>query len=238
MIIHTRASDDAGLQHRCRESRRMCKQSLTENTYVSNSKLESGCTCMTDGVWMTKAELAAARSISVGSADRLIRQRRWKRQPGDDGGTRVLVPRRWAEGRVSSIAATPAALVQPGSETTIECDGRVVIVDALQGELIRLRTEIATAQSARIRVEFERDEERQGRKAAERALSDAQRKAEQAMEMAEALRREKETRVAEERAEQITREATSAQLRRLVEAMAARRALGLWTRLRLAWRGE
>jgi len=58
------------------------------------------------------------------------------------------------------------------------------------------------------------------------------------MEMAEALRREKETRVAEERAEQITREATSAQLRRLVEAMAARRALGLWTRLRLAWRGE
>jgi hypothetical protein len=56
---------------------------------ISNSKPESGCTCMTDGVWMTKAELAAARRISVGSADRLIRQRRWKRQPGDDGGTKV-----------------------------------------------------------------------------------------------------------------------------------------------------
>ena len=47
------------------------------------------------GAWMTKAELARARGITLGSADRLIRKQRWRRQPGNDGRVRVLVPEGW-----------------------------------------------------------------------------------------------------------------------------------------------
>ena len=50
----------------------------------------------TDGVWMTKAQLAAVRRISVASADRLIRRQGWRKHPGNDGRARVLVPRTWA----------------------------------------------------------------------------------------------------------------------------------------------
>src|SRR5215469_4042245 len=53
----------------------------------------------TDGVWMTKAQLAAVRRISVASADRLIRRQGWRKHPGNDGRARVLVPRTWAEAR-------------------------------------------------------------------------------------------------------------------------------------------
>ena len=41
---------------------------------------------------MTYAELAAVRGISAASAERLVRRRRWARQPGNDGIVRVLVP--------------------------------------------------------------------------------------------------------------------------------------------------
>jgi hypothetical protein len=44
------------------------------------------------GAWMTKTELARARRISIASVDRLIRRKGWRRQPGNDGRVRVLVP--------------------------------------------------------------------------------------------------------------------------------------------------
>jgi hypothetical protein len=118
------------------------------------------------------------------------------------------------------------------------CGGWTGSVDALEAELIRLRAEIETVQSGRRQAEIERDEERQGRIAAERAVTEARQQAGQAIQTVEALRKAKENPGAEERAEQITREAASAQLRRLTEAMAARRSLGRWARLRLAWRGD
>jgi len=200
--------------------------------------LESGYTGMSDSVWMTKAEFAAARRISIGSANRLIRQRRWQRQPGDDGRIRVLVPRLWAEDGVSSSAAVTAALMQSRSEATTGCDGHPGIVDTLRETVIRLQAETELARSGCRRLALERDDERQARMAAEHALSEARQQAEEAIRAAEALRKAKEIAAAEERAEQITREAAFAQLRRLTEATAARRSLGLWGRLRLAWRGE
>jgi hypothetical protein len=45
-----------------------------------------------DGTWMTKAEIAAVRRTSIASADRFIRRQGWRRQPGNDGKVRVLVP--------------------------------------------------------------------------------------------------------------------------------------------------
>lgn len=196
-----------------------------------SQRLEMANLGTSDGIWMTKAEFAAARRISLGTANRLIRQRRWKRQPGDDGLTRVLVPRRWAEDRVASaaVAATAPMSSSPGAATVWETPSGNA--DAWGDELVRLRAEIETAQSARREAEGERDEERQGRITAERALSEAR------QELA-ALKQAKETAAAEERAEQITREAAFAQLRRLAEAASARRSLGRWARLKLAWRGE
>jgi hypothetical protein len=47
------------------------------------------------GTWLTKAELARVRRITVASADRLIRRQGWRRQPGNDGRVRVLVPSDW-----------------------------------------------------------------------------------------------------------------------------------------------
>jgi len=200
--------------------------------------LESGYTGMSDSVWMTKAEFAAARRISIGSANRLIRQRRWERQPGDDGRTRVLVPRPWAEGKVSSSAAAKAALMESSLEATTGCDGQPGIVNTLREAVIRLEAETELARSGCRRIALERDEERQARMAAEHALSEARQQAAEAVRAAESLRKANEIAAAEERAEQITREAAFAQLRRLTETMAARRSLGLWGRLRLAWRGE
>ena len=41
---------------------------------------------------MTYAELAESRRISVSSAERLVRRRHWRRQVGNDGVVRILVP--------------------------------------------------------------------------------------------------------------------------------------------------
>ena len=41
---------------------------------------------------MTYAELAESRRISVSSAERLVRRKHWRRQVGNDGVVRILVP--------------------------------------------------------------------------------------------------------------------------------------------------
>lgn len=193
---------------------------------------------MTDGVWMTKAELAIARRISVGSASRLIRQRRWERQPSDDGRTRVLVPWQWAKVSTSANTTDAGAARKTTTAASIECDRQPGLVQALREEIVRLRLEIGIAQSARHQAELKRDDERQAREAVEVALAEARRQAEHAHQAIEAMQKAQAFRTAEERAEQVTREAAAAQLRRLSEAMATRRSLGLWSRLLLAWRGE
>ena len=45
-----------------------------------------------DGRWMTFVELAQARGISESSARKLVRRRRWRRQAGNHGVVRILVP--------------------------------------------------------------------------------------------------------------------------------------------------
>lgn len=193
-----------------------------------SGKIESGHARVPDGIWLTKAELAAARGVSIEVANRIIRRRRWERQSGVDGRTRILVPRRWFEAR------TPA---DQGAAADDRNDQSALIA-ALRDEVAGLRAEIQAAQDARGQAELQRDEERRAREAAENALNDARRQTEAAEQAVEALRQAKESRAAEERTEEVTREVTTAQLRRLTEAMAARRSLGLWARLRLAWRGD
>jgi hypothetical protein len=42
--------------------------------------------------WMTYGEISQARGISLASARGLVYRRKWRRQPGNDGTTRVAVP--------------------------------------------------------------------------------------------------------------------------------------------------
>jgi hypothetical protein len=77
-----------------------------------------------DGVWMTKAQLAALRRISVASADRLIRRQGWRKHPGNDGRARVLVPRTWAEPRHNGPTDQPQA--KPTDKSDRPTDGLTV----------------------------------------------------------------------------------------------------------------
>ena len=45
-----------------------------------------------DGRWLTYAELAELRGITRKAAIRLTQRHQWRRQPGNDGATRVFVP--------------------------------------------------------------------------------------------------------------------------------------------------
>jgi hypothetical protein len=45
-----------------------------------------------DGRWLTYAELAELRGISKASATRMSFRHKWRRQAGNDGTVRVLVP--------------------------------------------------------------------------------------------------------------------------------------------------
>ena len=198
----------------------------------------NGVADIVDGVWMTKAELAALRRISSGSANRLIRRQRWARRRGNDGRTHVLVPKRWAEACAVSERTSASSAFELNPETDAEHDQLVATVSGLQAEVARLRAEAEAGQLARRQLETERDQERQGRELAECAAEDARHRAEEAIQAAQVLRKTRESRAAEDRAAQVTREAAAAQLRRLTEAMATRRSLGRWARLRAAWRGE
>jgi hypothetical protein len=71
-----------------------------------------------DGVWMTKAEIAAVRRITVASADRLIRRQGWRKQRGNDGRARVLVPLSWARPSHSVPSDNPDK--KPDDPTDVE----------------------------------------------------------------------------------------------------------------------
>ena len=71
----------------------------------------------TDGVWLTKADIARVRGITIASAYRLIRRQGWRRQPGNDGKIRVLVPPDWANGHRMGESAVPSAVPSAGPLT-------------------------------------------------------------------------------------------------------------------------
>jgi hypothetical protein len=87
------------------------------------------------GRWMTYAEIAALRRISRTSAERLVRRRRWRRQPDNRGGVRVLVPEDWL--------AAPPADAQPDIRSDRGPDNRSDIAQAFRCTLEVLREQQA-----------------------------------------------------------------------------------------------
>jgi hypothetical protein len=89
------------------------------------------------GTWMTKAELAAARGISIESVERLMRRHRWRRQPGNDSRVRVLVPSDWMTPRDTDPPHRPPPLPvgdPPAHPPPVRSD-----VDAVEAVLAALR---------------------------------------------------------------------------------------------------
>lgn len=103
-----------------------------------------------DSRWMTKAELARARGISVTSADRLVRRHRWRREPGNDGRARVLVPPGWIRPRtLNRVDDQPDASNVPAA--SLVDIGRAIqllenTVSVLRGQLDRAYGRAAVAE--------------------------------------------------------------------------------------------
>jgi hypothetical protein len=113
--------------------------------------------------WMTKAELATARGISVESADRLIRRQGWRKVPGNDGRARVLVPlsglRTFEQPRADSPTDAPAPaptdntqavhIAEAALATLREQIGRErVRADSAQADRDRLTARVAEAEAS------------------------------------------------------------------------------------------
>jgi len=115
-------------------------------------------------VWMSYTEAARALGIDVGSVKKRARRRGWRRQPGNDGTTRIAVPRD-ALGDVPrdvskdgrGDTSTPKMALSPG--TSPETDAAI---QALQGQIAAVENHNATLreQLAKAEDRAERAEER------------------------------------------------------------------------------
>ena len=177
-----------------------------------------------DGKWITKAELAAVRGIDLASASRLIRRRGWRRQPGNDGRIRVLVPVDFlasptdgpSNGPMDSPAdeATPA----PPVPADVQTDAAPAPSD-IEADIKALRHDLTVLFEQKMTAAEARAERAEAALAGERSRADV-------------LRERLDTLTGELREAQETASA----LRQTGEV--ARRARGLLARLRAAWRGE
>ena len=101
---------------------------------------------------MTYAELAEARGIKEPAAVRLVQRRKWERQPGNDGATRIAVP--VIQLRPSRVVAPAVMVVAPDNRD----------IEALHRERQRADAAEARADRAEAReVEARTTAERQGR---------------------------------------------------------------------------
>ena len=98
----------------------------------------------TGGRWMTYDELAAMRGIKRIGAVRLVQRYKWRRQAGNDGRARVLVPR----DALQPVRGTDAGTTLAGALAALE--------DAVSG----LREQLDVANARAERVEADRADER------------------------------------------------------------------------------
>lgn len=186
-----------------------------------------------EGVWLTKAELAQRRAISVASATKLIRRSGWRRQPGNDGRIRVLVP--WDHAGTSREDSEPPTDHVPGTEgrdSSAAFETALTAIEAAHAaELAAIRAQADASEQGRIAVQELADR-------AMAQLADAGERADRADARADRLERDLSSALAV--ADRARADASKAQDRadELTRAEEARRGQGRWARLRVAWRGE
>jgi hypothetical protein len=194
----------------------------------------------TGGRWMTYDELAAMRGIKRIGAVRLVQRYKWRRQAGNDGRARVLVPHdalQPVQGTDAGTSASePVAPTSAGSAagndaSTMLAGALAALEDAVAGLREQLDAANGRAERAESAVATERAEV-----AAERAKADALRERVEALQAGQELMLDMHAQAlaaAQDRLERV-REAAEG----LRQAEQERKARGLLARLRAAVRGE
>jgi hypothetical protein len=193
-----------------------------------------------DGRWLTYAELAELRGITRKAAIRLTQRHQWRRQPGNDGATRVFVPADIARRQTPRDGGTP-----DDGDGTKNTPFHAKALAALEGAVAALREQLERAEAGREAERSRADVLRERVADLQRELDTVRSAAQEAQELA-ALRQAKEGRAKGEGP-------SAPRLGRLARAVAAddlRRGLGRavwqpgavlrgrWTRLRAAWREQ
>jgi hypothetical protein len=166
--------------------------------------------------WMTYAELAEARGISLTSATRMAFRRKWKRQPGNDGTARVAVPigqdgKPTKPAHGAREADQDGKAREPGNGVTLAAIGALrAELDREHGRADALQAELVTEKEARARAEGREEAERQRADRAEAEASELRTLSQRAEQRAAAV------------------EADAAQWWRQSR----------WRRLKAAWRGR
>jgi hypothetical protein len=179
--------------------------------------MDNGGATSEDGRWLSYAELAELRGITRKAAIRLTQRHQWRRQPGNDGATRVYVPPDIERRQTPRDDATPddfpakalVILEAALAEANRRAEGALALADRTLAQLSDAAAEADTLREAieGLRAKIARSEVLEARAATERDRADA--RAQAAEDVAEELRK----------------------------AEATRQARGRWARLRAAWRG-
>jgi hypothetical protein len=175
--------------------------------------------------WLTYDELAALRGIKRIGAVRLVQRHKWRRQAGNDGLARVLVP---------PDALEPVRRTDAG--TSAPANGALTSAGTTSPTNAGTSADDIGVQLAALMARADRAEERadEANKRADVAVALADRTLAQ---LAEASTEMEKLRDRLDAAEIRTREAETA-VAELRQAEAELRARGVLARLRAAWRGE
>jgi hypothetical protein len=171
-----------------------------------------------NGRWMTYDEIAAVRGTKKIGAVRLVQRHKWRRQAGNDGLVRALVPPDALDHTLPQQRPRPVAGVTPrdGSPTvtpTVTPDS----IAAFEAAVAALREQLAAANAHCDAERTRADRAEEDRRAAQGRVDALQSR----LESAQA---------------ELRRALDAAELLRQVEA--ERKARGRWARLREAWRGR
>jgi hypothetical protein len=195
-----------------------------------------------DGKWLTFIELSQARGISLPSARKLVRRHKWRRQAGNDGVVRILVPSDALDRPTPDPGADldTASRTDPGPDCSPDPGTGSwdisSVFSTLQTAVASLteRAESAEKRADRAETRAEMAEARANR--AEQALSAEQNRAfraEARADQAEISLDKMETELEAAKIAQAKAEADASELR---QNEAEWRGQGRWTRLRAAWR--
>jgi phage shock protein A len=216
-----------------------------------------------DGVWMTYGEIATVRGIKRVAAIRLVQRHKWRKQAGNDGLARVLIPPEWAkpgDRALRDITSDVAGdVILDGGDVTR-------VINALETSVASLTERAEAAERRADRAEkladqaaSRADRAEEGRAAADaradrldQALAGERARADALRDRADELTGQLTEAKAEGNAltvetDELRRQVEAAQMARaeaeadaveLLQADAARRGRGRLARLRAAWRVE
>jgi hypothetical protein len=193
----------------------------------------------TGGRWMTYDELAAMRGIKRIGAVRLVQRYKWRRQAGNDGRARVLVPHDALQPVRGTDAGTsaPEPIAPTSAGSAAENDAGTLLAGALaalEGAVAGLREQLDAANGRAERAESAVATDR-AEVAAERAKADALRERVDDLQAGQELMMDMHARALAAAQDQLSRVREAAEGLRQAEEV--RRARGLLARLRAAVRG-